>query len=91
MQTPEYRICQPAEQLDNTPTSLQPVAPTARRFRTLLGNVATRAARRRVQSVYNHSNIQPVYDVYASVQDRDLGSAAAGDPVGCVKETSSRS
>jgi multidrug efflux pump subunit AcrB len=30
-----------------------------------------------VQSVYNHSNIQPVYDVYASVQDRDLGSVAA--------------
>jgi multidrug efflux pump subunit AcrB len=30
-----------------------------------------------VQSVYNHSNIQAVYDVYASVQDRDLGSTAA--------------
>ncbi len=42
----------------------------------LLGNVAT-AQRVPVQSVYNHSNIQPVYDVYASVQDRDLGSAAA--------------
>ena len=42
----------------------------------LLGNVAT-AQRVPVQSVYNHSNIQPVYDVYASVQDRDLGSTAA--------------
>ncbi len=31
----------------------------------------------RSQSVYNHSNIQPVYDIYASVQDRDLGSTAA--------------
>ena len=41
----------------------------------LLGNVAA-AKRRPVQSVYNHSNIQPVYDVYANVQDRDLGSAA---------------
>jgi multidrug efflux pump subunit AcrB len=29
-----------------------------------------------VQSVYNQSNIQPVYDVYANVQERDLGSAA---------------
>jgi multidrug efflux pump subunit AcrB len=26
-----------------------------------------------VQSVYNQSNIQPVYDVYANVQDSDLG------------------
>ena len=42
----------------------------------LLGNVAT-SQRVAVQSVYNHSNVQPVYDVYASVQDRDLGSAAA--------------
>ena len=42
----------------------------------LLGNVAT-SQRLAVQSVYNHSNVQPVYDVYASVQDRDLGSAAA--------------
>jgi multidrug efflux pump subunit AcrB len=39
----------------------------------LLGNVAT-AKRESVQSVYTHSNIQPVYDVYANVQDRDLGS-----------------
>jgi multidrug efflux pump subunit AcrB len=30
-----------------------------------------------VQSVFNQSNIQPVYDVYGSVQNRDLGSAAA--------------
>ena len=25
----------------------------------------------------NQSNIQPVYDIYASVQDRDLGGVAA--------------
>jgi multidrug efflux pump subunit AcrB len=29
-----------------------------------------------VQSVFNQSNIQPVYDVYGSVQARDLGSTA---------------
>jgi multidrug efflux pump subunit AcrB len=27
--------------------------------------------------VVNHYNVQPVYDVYANVQDRDLGSVAA--------------
>ena len=42
----------------------------------VLGNVAA-AKRLFVQSVFNHSNIQPVYDVDASVQDRDLGSTAA--------------
>ena len=35
-----------------------------------------RPSGKRCRSVYNHSNIQPVYDVYASVQDRDLGSVA---------------
>jgi multidrug efflux pump subunit AcrB len=32
--------------------------------------------RKQVQSVFNHTNIQGVYDVYASVQDADLGSVA---------------
>ena len=27
-------------------------------------------------SVVNHYNVQPLYDVYANVQDRDLGSVA---------------
>jgi len=40
-----------------------------------LGNIAT-AQRVAVQSVFNQSNIQPVYDVYGSAQNRDLGSAA---------------
>ncbi len=54
----------------------QPQSRTARRSPTVLGNVATAQAGA-VQSVYNHSNIQAVYDVYGSVQDRDLGSVAA--------------
>src|SRR5208337_1201123 len=37
-----------------------------------LGNVAS-AKRMGVQSVYTQSNIQPVYDVYANVQDSNLG------------------
>jgi multidrug efflux pump subunit AcrB len=73
VQTPEYRISN-KQQLDNTPItaslSSNAVVPN------LLGNVAT-AKREAVQSVYTHSNIQPVYDVYASVQDRDLGRVAA--------------
>jgi multidrug efflux pump subunit AcrB len=73
VQTPEYRIAS-KNALDNTPiaasVSSGVVVPNT------LGNVAT-AKQLAVQSVSNHSNIQPVYDVYASVQDRDLGSAAA--------------
>jgi multidrug efflux pump subunit AcrB len=73
VQTPEYRIAS-KQDIDNTPIagtqSGSAIVPD------LLGNVAT-ALRVPVQSVYNHSNIQPVYDVYASVQDRDLGSTAA--------------
>jgi multidrug efflux pump subunit AcrB len=73
VQTPEYRIAN-KQDLDNTPiagsTSGTAVVPD------LLGNVAT-SRRVPIQSVYNHSNIQPAYDVWASVQDRDLGSAAA--------------
>ncbi len=72
VQTPEYRISN-KQQLDNTlvaaSLSGNAVVPD------LLGNVAT-AKREAVQTVYTHSNIQPVYDVYASVQDRNLGSVA---------------
>jgi len=41
----------------------------------LLSNVAT-FERRTTTAVANHSNVQPVFDVYANVQGRDLGSAA---------------
>ncbi|WP_395665297.1 efflux RND transporter permease subunit [Methylocella sp.] len=73
-QTPEYRIAT-KNQLDNTPLAAS-VDASGTPVPTLLGNIAS-AERRSVQSVYAHSNIQPVYDVYASVQRRDLGSAAA--------------
>jgi multidrug efflux pump subunit AcrB len=72
VQTPEYRISS-KRQLDNTPIAASLSGNTV--VPDLLGNVAT-ARREAVQSVYTHSNIQPVYDVYASVQDRDLGSVA---------------
>jgi multidrug efflux pump subunit AcrB len=42
----------------------------------MLGNLAT--IHRGITPVnVNHSNVQPVFDVYASVQDSDLGSVAA--------------
>ena len=72
VQTPEYRINN-VNALDDTPVST--VAAVAAPVPTLLGNVAS-VERRPVQSVYNQSNIQPVYDVYANVQERDLGGVA---------------
>jgi multidrug efflux pump subunit AcrB len=73
VQTPEYRVAS-KQDIDNTPIAGTMAGNSV--VPDVLGNVAT-AQRTAVQSVYNHSNIQPVYDVYASVQDRDLGSVAA--------------
>jgi multidrug efflux pump subunit AcrB len=74
VQTPEYRIGN-RNQLDNTPLA-SGLDPAGTPIPTVLGNVAT-AQRVGVQSVFNHSNIQGVYDVYASTQYRDLGSVAS--------------
>ncbi len=74
VQTPEYRIAN-KNQLDNTPLAAG-VDPNGTPIPTVLGNLAT-SQRAGVQSVYNQSNIQAVYDVYASAQNRDLGSIAA--------------
>ncbi len=42
----------------------------------LLSNVAT-LRRGTTAAVINHYDVQPLYDVYANVQDRDLGSVAS--------------
>ena len=73
VQTPEYRISSKSA-LDNTPIGSSRLGTAV--VPDVLGNVAT-ARRLSVQSVFNHSNIQSVYDVYASVAGRDLGSASA--------------
>jgi len=74
VQTPEYRLST-KNQLDNTPlTSALDANGTP--ISTGLGNIA-QAQRLGVQSVYNQSNIQTVYDVYGSVQNSDLGRVAA--------------
>ncbi len=72
VQTPEYRIAS-LNDLNNTPISS--TSSTATPVPNLLGNVA-RVERRPAESVYNQSNIQPVYDVYANAQDSDLGGVA---------------
>ena len=77
VQTPEYRMRDKSD-LDNIPVASTTSSSTgaAQQIPDLLGNVAT-GERRQVQSVFNQTNIQEVYDVYASVQSRDLGSAAS--------------
>ena len=69
VQTPEYRMTSTAELL-GTPVHARASASTQ-----LLTNVA-RLERGSTPSVVNHYNVQPLYDVYANVQDRDLGSVA---------------
>ena len=72
VQTPEYRV-DSLNELGNTPLASNSTAPTP--IPNPLSNVAT-VQRRAVQSVFNQSNVQPAYDIYASAQDSDLGSAA---------------
>ena len=74
VQTPEYRV-NSLNALNNTPVSSvltvggQPVP-------GMLSNVA-KLKRDTVPTNSNQSNIQPVFEVYASVQGRDLGSVAS--------------
>ena len=74
VQTPEYKI-QSLNDLNNI--SLSSTSGTGAPVPNTLGNVA-QFERKSIQSVINHSNVQPVYDVYASVQDRDLGGVCLG-------------
>ncbi len=70
VQTPQYMV-DSTEALLNTP-----LRATARlNAPQLLTNVA-RLERGITPSVVSHYNVQPMFDVYANVQDRDLGSVA---------------
>jgi multidrug efflux pump subunit AcrB len=65
VQTPQYMLTSP-EQLLNTPiTSSSQPSPQ------LLGNLAT-ISHGTMQLLISHYNIQPVFDVYVSPQNRDL-------------------
>ncbi|HWB87392.1 MAG TPA: efflux RND transporter permease subunit [Bryobacteraceae bacterium] len=70
VQTPQYRV-------DSTANLLRtPVHAESMPDSQLLGNVG-RLERDTTASVVNHYNVQPLYDVYANVQDRDLGGVAS--------------
>ena len=70
VQTPTYKMDSP-EAILNTPIHSSSTNSTQ-----LLTNVA-QAERGVTAQVINHYNVQPLYDVYANVQDRDLGSLAS--------------
>jgi multidrug efflux pump subunit AcrB len=71
VQTPE-RLVSSLGELGNTPVSTA-VAANGPPISGLLSNVAT-LQRASVPTNLNQTNIQPVYDIYASAQGRDLGS-----------------
>ncbi len=69
VQIPQYRI-HSMDTLGSTPiTTGGNAAPQ------LLSNVAT-VQRRTTMEVVSHYNVQPVFDVYANVQDSDLGTVS---------------
>jgi multidrug efflux pump subunit AcrB len=74
VQTPEYRV-NSLNALDNTPVSSM-LTVSGQPVPGMLSNVA-KLTRDRVPTNSNQSNIQPVYDIYASVQGRDLGGVAS--------------
>lgn len=74
VQTPEYKI-NSLNALANTPVSTS-VAASGQTVPGMLSNIAT-FKRDTVPTNANQSNVQPVYEVYASVQGRDLGGVAA--------------
>jgi multidrug efflux pump subunit AcrB len=73
VQTPEHLVSS-LNELANTPVSTA-LAANGPPIPGLLSNVAT-LQRDSVPTNLNQTNVQPVYDIYASVQGRDLGSIA---------------
>jgi multidrug efflux pump subunit AcrB len=72
VQTPQYRM-DTLDELRNTPVSL-----TGTSRPQLLGNLTT-MTRNESPVILNHFNVQPVFDVLANVQGRDLGGV--GDDI----------
>ncbi|AFL87988.1 cation/multidrug efflux pump [Terriglobus roseus DSM 18391] len=70
VQTPQYRI-DSMQALSRTP-----VTSPAGNASQLLGNVAN-FERDVTPAIIDHYNIQPVYDIYADVDQRDLGGVAS--------------
>jgi multidrug efflux pump subunit AcrB len=74
VQTPQYQV-NSLNEIGNTPVSTGRAPPTTEPVPGELSNAAT-FVRDSVPGSANQANIQPVYEVYASVQGRDLGSVA---------------
>jgi multidrug efflux pump subunit AcrB len=74
VQTPEYKI-NSLNALGNTPVSTS-LAVSGQTVPGMLSNVAT-FKRDTVATNSNQTNIQPVFEIYAGVQGRDLGSVAS--------------
>lgn len=70
VQTPQYKVDSVSSIL-KTPLSTKGLTQQAE----FLGNIATIEHASGVGTI-NHYNIQPVYDIYANVQTRDLGGVA---------------
>ena len=71
-QTPQYKI----DSLDAMKvTALTSKATSKKQQPPLLTNVAT-VSRAATPAVVNHLNAQPVFDIYAACQDRDLGGVS---------------
>jgi multidrug efflux pump subunit AcrB len=79
VQTPERQVSSLGD-LANIPVSTA-IAAAGPPIPGLLSNVAT-LTRDKVPTNLNQTNIQPVYDIYASVQGRDLGGVA--DDIGKI-------
>ena len=75
VQTPEYRN-DSITSITNTPLLVSAATAPGPGALQMLSNVAT-LKRGSEQTVSNHVNTQPTYDVYAAVQDRDLGGVEA--------------
>jgi multidrug efflux pump subunit AcrB len=73
VQTPEYLV-NSINALVNTPVSTATTSP-GEPVPGMLSNVAT-LQRDSIPTNANHANIQPVYEIYANVQARDLGSVS---------------
>ncbi|WP_457104674.1 efflux RND transporter permease subunit [Methylobacterium sp. P5_C11] len=72
VQTPEWRNAD-INQLMNTPVSVHATTQNRPGIPILLSNIAT-MQRQPEQTVINHVNQQPTFDVLANVQNADLGS-----------------
>ena len=68
--TPQYRMENMAD------IASLPVTPASKGASQILGGLAT-FTREPSAAVVSHYNIMPAYDIYASVQDRDLGAVAS--------------